>query len=81
MTEEARPPLFLSLADEGGATEQGALRLASGSDACFADCREILVHATTLHGQFPEALQYLLPTEANWLDEYGLTLDCTEFGE
>ncbi|MGB3469306.1 MAG: alpha/beta hydrolase-fold protein [Erythrobacter sp.] len=76
MTDEARPPLFLSLADEGGATEEGVLRLASTSDACFADRRGTLVHATTLHGLFPEALQYLLPTEADWLDEYGLALEC-----
>lgn len=81
MTEEVRPPLFLSLADEGGATEEGVLRLASGSDACFADRRKTLVHATTLHGLFPEALQYLLPTEADWLEEYGLSLDCTKLGE
>ncbi len=73
-----RPPLFLSLADEGGATEEGVLRLAARSDACFADRRDTLVHATTLHGLFPEALQYLLPTEADWLAEYGLVLDCAK---
>ncbi len=71
-----RPPLFLSLADEGGATEAGILRVASNSDACFADRRHTLVHANTLHGLFPEALQYLLSTDADWLEEYGLTLDC-----
>ncbi len=81
MSDKARPPLFLSLADEGGATEEGVLRLAAASDACFADRRDILVHATTLHGLFPEALQFLLPTEADWLAEYGLTLDCTRFGQ
>ncbi len=81
MKNEARPPLFLSLADEGGATEEGVLRLAASSDACFADRRETLVHATTLHGLFPEALQYLLPTEADWLTEYGLTLECTVLSE
>lgn len=74
-----RPPLFLSLADEGGATEEGVLRLAAGSEACFADRREKLVHATTLHGLFPEALQYLLPTKADWLAEYGLALDCSKW--
>lgn len=84
MPEVARPPLFLSLADEGGATEEGVLRVARASDACFADRRQSLVHATALHGLFPEALQYLLPTEADWLSEYGLTLDCgvhTETGQ
>lgn len=74
-----RPPLFLSLADEGGATEEGVLRLAAGSNACFADRRDKLVHATTLHGLFPEALQYLLPTDADWLAEYGLKLDCSQW--
>ncbi|MFB0613222.1 alpha/beta hydrolase [Aurantiacibacter poecillastricola] len=76
MNEGSRPPLFLSLADEGGATEEGILRLAGASSACFADRRETLHHATTLHGLFPEALQYLLPTDADWLADYGLTLDC-----
>lgn len=74
----ARPPLFVSLANEGGPTEEGVLRLvdATASPLCFADRRDRLVHANTLHGLFPEALQYLLPTEADWLDEYGLTLAC-----
>ena len=76
MDQTDRPPLYLSLADEGGATEEGILRLAANSDACLADRRETLVHATTLHGLFPEALQFLLPTEADWLAEYGLTVDC-----
>ena len=78
---KARPPLFLSLANEGGATEEGVLRVAGKSQACFADRRDSLVHANTLHGLFPEALQYLLPTEADWLDEYGLKLDCATAGE
>ena len=76
-----RPPLFLSLADEGGATEEGVLRVAQTTKACFADRRDILVHANTLHGLFPEALQYLLPTEADWLDEYGLGLNCVISGK
>ena len=76
MAEEKRPPLFLSLADEGGATEEGVLRLVSDSEACFADRRETLAHATTLHGLFPGALQFLLPTDADWLAEYGLTANC-----
>ena len=76
MRAAERPPIFLSLANEGGATEEGVLRLAADSDACFADRRETLVHATTLHGLFPEALQFLLPTDADWLGEYGLTLEC-----
>jgi hypothetical protein len=71
-----RPPLFLSLADEGGATEEGVLRLAAASDACFADRRNLLAHATTLHGLFPEALQFLIPTDAAWLGEYGLAVKC-----
>jgi hypothetical protein len=28
----------------------------------------------------PEALQYLLPTDADWLEEYGLTLRCERQG-
>ncbi|OYX67067.1 MAG: iroE protein [Sphingomonadales bacterium 32-64-17] len=76
MSAAERPALFLSLANEGGATEEGVLRFVADSNVCFADRRETLVHATTLHGLFPEALQFLLPTEADWLGEYGLTLDC-----
>lgn len=74
-----RPPLFISLADEGAATEEGVLRFVSeaGSNLCFADRRTELAHANTLHGLLPEALQYLLPTEADWLEEYGLTLECS----
>ena len=71
-----RPPLFLSLANEGGATEEGVMRFAADSKACFADRRTELEHATTLHGLFPEALQYLLPTDADWLKDYGLTVRC-----
>ncbi|MFK4003796.1 alpha/beta hydrolase [Qipengyuania sp. NPDC077563] len=74
---ENSPPLFLSLADEGGATEEGILRLAAGSKACLADRRGDVVHATTLHRLLPEALQFLLPTGADWLAEYGLKLNCT----
>lgn len=74
---ENSPPLFLSLADEGGATEEGVLRLAAVSKACFADRRGDVVHATTLHRLLPDALQFLLPTEADWLAEYGLKLNCT----
>mgnify|MGYP003641052542 CR=1 FL=1 len=79
MKDIDRPPLFISLADEGGATEEGVLRLVSeaGSNLCFADRRTELAHANTLHGLLPEALQYLLPTEADWLEEYGLKLECS----
>ncbi len=79
MPARQRPPLFISLANEGGATEEGLMRLLAGAgpETCFADRRGRLVHANTLHGLFPEALQYLLPTEADWLAENGLVLDCT----
>ncbi len=78
MGETERPPLFISLANEGGETEEGITRLVAKvrSDMCYSDRRNDLVHANTLHGLLPEALQYLLPTEAAWLDEYGLTLRC-----
>lgn len=79
-----RPQIYLSLADEGGATEAGMMRLldAQGKDQpfCFSDRRRDLVHATSLHGLLPEALQYLLPTEGDWLDEYGLILRCDRYG-
>lgn len=80
MNQADRPPLFISLADEGGNTEEGVLRLVeeAGPKLCFADRRTELAHANTLHGLLPEALQYLLPTEADWLEEYGLTLRCSE---
>ena len=74
-----RPPLFLSLADEGGATEEGALRFvaAAKSKVCFADQRDSHVrHANALHQTLPEALQYLLPTPADWLEEYGFVVNC-----
>lgn len=80
MKRQDRPPLFISLADEGGDTEESVLRLVenAGPNLCFADRRTELAHANTLHGLLPEALQYLLPTEADWLEEYGLTLKCSE---
>tara|TARA_R110001606_G_scaffold4129_2_gene19478 strand:- start:9682 stop:10530 length:849 start_codon:yes stop_codon:yes gene_type:complete len=80
MEKQDRPALFLSLADEGGGTEEGVLRFVAeaGSNLCFADRRTELVHANTLHGLLPEALQYLLPTDADWLEEYGLTLRCSD---
>lgn len=79
-----RPPLFLSLADEGGATEEGALRFfaAAGPSVCFADKRGTLVrHSNTLHQLLPEAMQFLLPTQADWLDEYGFTVSCARGGD
>lgn len=80
----ARPPLYLSLADEGEATESGMLRLLAALPAsqpyCFSDRRTELHHATALHGLLPEALQYLLPTKADWLEEYGMVLRCERRG-
>ncbi|WP_296718669.1 alpha/beta hydrolase-fold protein [Erythrobacter sp.] len=79
-----RPPLYLSIADEGGATETGMERLLGalpkGQPHCFSDRRSELRHATALHGLMPEALQYLLPTEADWLEEYGMVLRCDRRG-
>lgn len=74
-------PLYLSLADEGGAFEEGVMRVAdrlSEGDQpyCFSDRRKDLSHGTSLHGLLPEALQYLLPTKADWLDDYGMHLRC-----
>ncbi len=80
----ARPPLYLSLADEGGATESGMMLLLASlpqrQPFCFSDRRKELRHATALHGLLPEALQYLVPAEADWLDEYGMMLRCERRG-
>ena len=84
MAETDRPPLFISLANEGGETEEGIARLVANvrTDMCYSDRRNDLVHANTLHGLLPEALQYLLPTKADGLEEYGLTLRCeTKLGQ
>lgn len=82
--EGPRPPLYLSLADDGGATESGMLwlleALPPGQPYCFSDRRKELRHATALHGLLPEALQYLLPTEADWLGDYGMVLRCEKRG-
>jgi hypothetical protein len=79
-----RPPLYLSLADEGGATETGMERLLASlpptQPYCFSDRRSELRHATALHGLLPEALQYLLPTKADWLEELGMVLRCEKRG-
>jgi len=79
-----RPPLYLSLADEGGATESGMMRLLEAlppeQPFCFSDRRTELHHSTALHGLLPEALQYLLPTKADWLEEYGMVLRCEKRG-
>lgn len=81
---DTRPPLYLSLADEGGATETGIERLLGALPAaqpfCFSDRRTQLRHSTSLHGLLPEALQYLLPTEADWLTDYGMVLRCERRG-
>ncbi len=81
---QTRPPLYLSLADEGGATESGIMRVVDAMEPaqkwCFSDRREDLVHATSLHGLLPEALQFLSPTEADWLEEFGFTLRCEQSG-
>jgi len=78
------PPLYLSLADEGGATETGVLRVVNSMSElqlwCFSDRRDELRHANSLHGLLPEALQFLLPTDADWLAEYGLSLRCEQRG-
>ncbi|WP_233996686.1 alpha/beta hydrolase [Porphyrobacter sp. CACIAM 03H1] len=82
--EGKRPPLYLSLADEGGATETGMMRLLAtlppSQPYCFSDRRKELRHATALHGLLPEALQYLLPTGVDYLDDYGFTLRCERRG-
>ena len=82
--ESKRPPIYLSLADEGGATESGMMRLLAGlpqsQPYCFSDRRKDLRHATALHGLLPEALQYLLPTKADWLTDYGMVLRCEKRG-
>lgn len=79
-----RPPLYFSLADEGGAFEEGVLRVAGSlspkHDWCFSDRRTDLKHSTALHGLLPEALQYLMPTDADWLEEFGFTLRCDQSG-
>lgn len=79
-----RPPLYLSLADEGGETEQGMFallgKLGEGQAYCFSDRRADLHHSNSLHALMPEALQYLLPTDADWLEEYGLGLRCDRGG-
>lgn len=84
MSNGPRPPLYLSLADEGGATESGMIRLLAALPAsqpyCFSDRRMQLHHATALHGLLPEALQYLMPTKADWLEEYGMVLRCEKRG-
>lgn len=84
MDQGKRPPLYLSLADEGGATESGMMRvlgaLPKDQPYCFSDRRTDLRHATALHGLLPEALQYLLPTGVDYLDEYGFTLRCDRRG-
>lgn len=80
-----RPPLYFSLADEGGAFEEGVLRVAGSlsptQDWCFSDRRADLKHSNSLHGLLPEALQYLMPTEADWLDEFGFSFRCDQKGE
>lgn len=81
---DTRPPLYLSLADEGGATQSGMERLLAalpaGQPFCFSDRRRELHHANSLHGLLPEALQYLLPTEADYLADAGLVLRCERRG-
>ncbi len=74
-----RPPIFISLANEGGATETGVEKFVqyTNSDLCFADRRDDLFHANALYYLLPEALQYIMPTPADWLDEYGLGQNCT----
>nr|WP_281494702.1 alpha/beta hydrolase-fold protein [Qipengyuania sp. S6317L1] len=77
-------PLYISLADEGGLTREGILRLVDALPKdqrwCFSDRREDLVHANSLHGLLPEALQFLMPTPAYWLEEYGFVLRCDRQG-
>jgi predicted alpha/beta superfamily hydrolase len=84
LSQGARPPIYLSLADEGGATESGIMRLLAALPAsqpyCFSDRRKELHHATALHGLLPEALQYLLPTDVDYLKDYGFILRCEKRG-
>ncbi|KEO91192.1 iroE protein [Erythrobacter longus] len=76
--------LYISLADEGGATQEGILRLVEAlpenQNWCFSDRRKDLLHSNSLHGLLPEALQFLLPTPADWLEEYGFVLRCDQKG-
>ncbi|WP_108791128.1 alpha/beta hydrolase-fold protein [Erythrobacter sp. Alg231-14] len=82
--DPVRPALYISLADEGGATESGVMRaigaMPTDQPWCFSDRRSDLKHATSLHGLLPEALQFLLPTRADWLEEFGFELRCDQSG-
>ena len=78
-------PLYVSLADEGGGLQEGVLRVVGampeGQRWCFSDRREDLLHSNSLHGLLPEALQFLMPTPADWLEEYGFVLRCDQQGK
>ena len=82
---DERPPIYLSLADEGGALASGVLRLVESLSKehrwCFSDRRDDLRHSNVLHGLLPEALQFLLPTDADWLEEFGFVLQCDRGGQ
>ena len=73
---ERRDRLFLSLADEGGATDRGdGIARDTG---CALLLRRLSCIACPLLNSLHHCcrVQYLLPTEADWLGEYGLTVEC-----
>jgi hypothetical protein len=66
--------------DGGAGGVIGLASLPTSQTYCFSDRRKELRHATALHGLLPEALQYLLPTKADWLEEFGMVLRCDRQG-
>ena len=75
------PPLYLALADEGGATEDGFDRLVAAippsTETCLA-ARNDVTHATIYHAVAPGALQFLMPGEESLPPEWGMTPGCAE---
>ncbi|MEL7689878.1 alpha/beta hydrolase [Citromicrobium bathyomarinum] len=72
-----RGPILLSFSNEGPMTEKGTRLVAEagGETACLLP-RNDLTHATAYHVLTPQALQFLFPTDGEFDEEWGFTVDC-----
>ncbi len=74
-----RGPILLSYSNEGPMTAAGVRMVAAtaGDEGCLLP-RDDLTHANAYHILTPQVLQFLFPTETEFDEEWGFTVDCAD---
>ena len=79
---DALKPILLSHSNEGPITSAAVEMVAgaAGGAGCLLP-RSDLTHATAYHVLTPTALQFLFPSEYEFEEEWGFSVDCADSGE